>query len=328
MTTSKEMGFISTEKMMKNRYFSLSDWMLPLLVVLTAAVAGFIQPRFFTVSNAVNLASQLAPLLIISLGQAVAVIRGGLDLSLSSAMSLAGVAGIMIMNQYGIAAGLLAMLITGTMTGAVSGFIIAFFKTSPLVITLGMLSVAQAIALILSGGVPIYDVPAAYVQAVGYDTLLGLPMLVWIAVALTVMVAVLLKFTLFGRYVYAIGSNVSAASKSGINVRFVTVLVYMVSGFCAGTGAIVLTAWTSSAQPIAAANLTLQSLAAVVLGGVALAGGAGNIRQVITGVVVLTLLLNVMNMIGVSAYYQTLAVGIVIILAVVLDRLRRRGTEN
>lgn len=195
-------------------------------------------------------------------------------------------------------------------------------------ITLGMLSVAQAIALILSGGVPIYDVPASYVQTVGYDTLLGLPLLVWIAVALTVVITVLLRFTLFGRYVYAIGSNISAASKSGINVRLVTVLVYMASGLCAGVGAIVLTAWTSSAQPIAAANLTLQSLAAVVLGGVALAGGAGNIRQVITGAVVLTLLSNVMNMIGVSAYYQTLAVGIVIILAVVLDRLRRKNTEN
>ncbi|WP_410014779.1 ABC transporter permease [Sodalis sp. C49] len=327
MSTSREAGLLASGKGVKTRRFSLSDWMLPLLIVLTAVIAGFIQPRFMSVSNGINLACQLAPLLIISLGQAVAVIRGGLDLSLSSAMSLAGVAGVMIMNQFGVPAGLVAMLLVGTLTGAASGILIAVFNTSPLVITLGMLSVAQAFALILSGGVPIYDVPASYIEAVGYGTLLGLPVMVWIAIALTIMIGVLLKYTLFGRYVYAMGSNVSAASKSGINVKWNTVLVYMVSGFCAGTGAIILTAWTSSAQPIAAANLTLQSLAAVVLGGVALTGGAGNLRQVITGVVVLTLLSNVMNMVGVSAYYQTLAVGVVIIFAVILDRFRRHDSH-
>jgi ribose transport system permease protein len=324
MNTSRDVSLVASQKPAIRRQFSLSDWMLPLLVVVVAIVTGIIQPRFLSVSNGINLACQLAPLLILSLGQAVAVIRGGLDLSLSSAMSLAGVAGVMVMNHAGIPAGLLVMLLVGSLTGAVSGMLISFFNTSPLVITLGMLSVAQAFALILSGGVPIYDVPAAYIDTVGYGTLLGVPVMVWIAVALTVAIGVLLKYTLFGRYVYAMGSNVSAASKSGINVRLNTVLVYMVSGFCAGIGAIILTAWTSSAQPIAAANLTLQSLAAVVLGGVALTGGAGNLRQVITGVVVLTLLSNVMNMVGVSAYYQTLAVGVVIILAVVLDRFRRR----
>lgn len=325
MSTIRDADILTAGKNMKSKKISLSDWMLPLLIILTAVITGIVQPRFLTVSNGVNLACQLAPLLILSLGQAVAVLRGGLDLSLSSAMSLAGVAGVMVMNQFGVPAGIFAMLLVGTLTGAVSGILISAFNTSPLVITLGMLSVAQAFALILSGGVPIYDVPASFIDMVGYSTFLGLPVMVWIAVALTIVIGVMLKYTLFGRYIYAMGSNESAASKSGINVKFNTVLVYMVSGFCAGTGAIILTAWTSSAQPIAAANLTLQSLAAVVLGGVALTGGAGNLRQVITGVVVLTLLSNVMNMVGVSAYYQTLAVGIVIILAVILDRFRRRN---
>lgn len=123
------------------------------------------------------------------------------------------------------------------------------------------------------------------------------------------------------------GSNASAAAKSGVDVRLHTMLVYAVSGLCASIAAVVLTAWVSSAQPIAAPNLTLQSLAAVVLGGVALTGGAGGVRQVFVGVLVLTMLSNVMNMIGVSAYYQTLAVGIVIIVAVILDRYRRKTVE-
>ncbi len=309
------------------RRVSLSEATLPLVIVLIAVVAGIVQPRFFTSDNLINLARQAVPLMILSLGQAVAIIRGGLDLSLSSVMSLAGVAGLLVMQHYGIAPGIVVMLATGIVTGLVSGFIIAYFRTTPLVVTLGMLSVAQAIALILSGGVPIYDVPADYAQAIGFGSVAGVPVMVWIAVLLTLSILVLLRYTVFGRYIYAMGSNASAAAKSGVNVRFYTMLVYAISGFCASVGGLVLTAWVSSAQPVAAPNLTLQSLAAVVLGGVSLTGGAGGVRQVFLGVLVLTLLSNVMNMVGVSAYYQTLAIGIVIILAVVLDRFRRNEQD-
>jgi ribose transport system permease protein len=298
--------------------------MLPIFVALIALVAGLIQPRFWSVDNALNLARQMVPLLIISTGQAFAIIAGGLDLSLAAVMSLSGVLGVLVMPQWGIAAGIGVMIVTGCFLGAVSGAIIAYLRTSPLVVTLGMLSVAQGLALIAAGGVPIYDVPAAYVQSVGFDKVLGLPMTVWIAVIVAAGGAFILQRTVFGRYVYAIGSSASAAAKSGVDVRWCTLLVYVLSGFCAAVGAVVLTAWVGSAQPIAAPNITLESLAAVVLGGVALTGGSGSIRQVLLGVLVLSMLSNVMNMIGVSAYFQTLVVGVVIILAVVLDRVRRR----
>ena len=301
-----------------------ADAMLPLFIAAIAIVAGLIQPRFWSVDNFLNLARQMVPLMIISIGQAFAIIRGGLDLSLAAVMSLAGVAGVLVMQQYGVAPGIAVMIVTGMTTGAVTGGIIAYLRTTPLVVTLGMLSVAQALALIASGGVPIYDVPPAYVEAVGFGSVLGVPTTVLIAIAMSIAATLLLRRTVFGRYVYAIGSNPSAAAKSGVDVRFVTLMVYVVSGFAAAIGAVVLTAWVGSAQPIAAPNITLESLAAVVLGGVALTGGAGGIRQVFLGVLVLSLLSNVMNMIGVSAYFQTLAVGIVIIVAVVLDRLRRQ----
>src|SRR5690606_12054269 len=156
-----------------------------------------------------------------------------------------------------------------------------------------------------------------YVDFVGFGSFAGLPIMVWIALMLAVVAAAILRHTVFGRYVYALGSSESAAAKSGVNVRAYTVLVYGVSGLCAGIGAVVLTAWVSSAQPIAAPSLTLQSIAAVVLGGVALTGGSGTIWQVFLGVLVLSLLSNVMNITGVSAYFQTLIVGIVIIIAVI-----------
>lgn len=304
-----------------------SDTMLPIVIVAMAVIASLIEPRFLSVDNLINLARQMVPLLIISLGQAFAIISGGLDLSLAAVMSLAGVLGVLAMNDMGAVAGIVVMLATGAVMGFISGSVIAYFKTSPLVITLGMLSVAQALALILSGGIPLYDIHAGYAEAVGFNSLAGVPVMVWIGVVAALAAAFILRHTVFGRHVYAIGSSVSAASKSGVNVRLNTIFVYVFSGLCAAVCAVVLTAWTGSAQPIAAPNLTLESLAAVVLGGVALTGGAGGIRQVVYGVIILSMLSNVMNMIGVSAYYQTLVIGIVIILAVILDRIRDRSKE-
>lgn len=305
-----------------------SSLMLPIVIIGMGVIATLIEPRFASVDNMTNLARQMMPLLIMAMGQAFAIISGGLDLSLAAVMSLSGVLGVLTMAEYGAGPGIVVMLLVGLVMGALSGFVIAYFRTSPLVVTLGMLSVAQALALILSGGVPIYTVHAGYAQFVGFSDWLGVPVTVWIGVLFTCLGAFVLRKTIFGRYVYAIGSSASAASKSGVNVRLNVMLVYMVSGLCAAVCGIVLTAWTGSAQPVAAPNLTLESLAAVVLGGVALTGGSGGIRQVVYGVVILSMLSNVMNMVGVSAYYQTLVIGVVIILAVVLDRLRDRSQEG
>jgi len=302
-----------------------ADLILPLFIVLMAVVVGLIEPRFFAWSNILNLLRQMVPLLIASVGQAFAIISGGLDLSIAAVLSLAGVAGVLVMQDHGVVAGILVMILTGLVAGTVSGAIVAYLRATPLIVTLGMMSIAQAVALILSGGVPIYDVPTDFVDAVGFGKIAGVPTIVVIAVATTVVGWLLLRKTIFGRYVYAVGSNRSAATKSGINVSLTTMLVYTAAGTAAGICAVVLTAWVGAAQPVAAPTLTLEALAAVVLGGVALTGGSGGIIHVIYGVLILGMLSNAMNMIGVSAYYQTLAIGIVIIIAVALDRFRRKG---
>ncbi len=302
----------------------VEDVVLPLLILIIAIVAGVIEPRFWTLENLLNLARQMMPLLILSVGQAFVLISGGLDLSLAAVMSVCGVAGVLTMNGAGIPAGIAVMLITGLGFGLASGGIVAYLRATPLVVTLGMLSVAQALALILSNGTPLYDVPARFTETVGFASIAGLPCSVWVGTGCLLAGAFVLSRTVFGRYVYAIGSSVSAATKSGVNVPLYTMLVYALSGLCSAVGAVILTAWVGSAQPIAAPDITLQSLAAVVLGGVALTGGRGTMLQVLYGVTMLSMLSNVMNMIGVSAYYQTLVIGVVIIVAVTLDSLRRK----
>ncbi len=302
----------------------VTDWMLPLLIVVLATTAGILQPRFFSTSNLENLGRQLVPLLILSVGQCFAIVSGGLDLSMSSVLSLSGVAGVLAMGSLGVVGGTVLMLLVGSACGLASGLLIACLGTNPLIITLAMLSLTQAIALILANGVPIYDVPAPFTDTIGFASVAHVPVILLIAVLLLAIGWLLLSRTVFGRYVYAIGSNRSAALRSGIDVRATTAAVYAVSGFCAGVGAVVLTAWTGAAQPIAVPNLTLQSLAAVVLGGVALTGGSGGMIHVVWGVLILGMLSNILNLIGISAYYQTLATGAVILLAVMLDQLRRR----
>jgi ribose/xylose/arabinose/galactoside ABC-type transport system permease subunit len=307
------------------RTMKTSEFALPALILLICAGAGLAEPRFVSAANFANLASQIAPLLILSIGQAIAIIGGGIDLSLASVMSLAGVVGTLAMHQWGVPAGIAVTVLTGLAVGCVSGTIIAYLKTPPLIVTLGMLSITQAVALILANGVPIYDVPESFSSIVGFGTIGGVPATALIGVGLLLVAWLILRRTVFGRYLYAIGSNRSAAVKSGIDVALHTLLAYAISGTCAGIAGVVMTAWTSAAQPVAEPTLTLQSLAAVVLGGVALTGGSGGMLHVIYGVLILGMLSNAMNLLGISAYYQILAVGVVIILAVVLDRLRHRA---
>jgi ribose transport system permease protein len=297
---------------------------LPALILIIAVATGLAEPRFWSVANLQNLARQLAPLLILVTGQMFAVVSRGLDLSIAANMALAGVVGVLVVPQAGLGLALPAMVLAGLGIGLANGLIIVAFSVSPLIVTLGMLSVARGLALLFTAGLPLYNVPDALVDLVGFGTVLGVPVSSVIAFAVMALAAAVLRTTIFGRYVYAIGSNPVAARNSGVNVRLVTLLVYVVSGMMAGIAAIVLTAWVSAAQPLAGEGLELQSLAAVVIGGVALAGGSGTMPQAFYGALILGLLSNALNMAGVSSFLQTLAIGIVILIAVVVDRLRVR----
>jgi len=298
---------------------------LPAVIVVIALVTGWVEPRYWTSENMMNLARQLAPLMIISVGQAFAVISGGLDLSVAAVLALGGVVGAIVMLDYGIAAGLFAMIVTGSLAGLVNGVIITRFDVSPFIVTLGMLSMAKGLALMVAGGLPIYNIPDAFVDFVGYGRILGLPVGAVLALGAVALGWFLLGHTIFGRYVYAIGSNSVAAANSGVNVRFYTVLVYVLSGTMAGVAAVVMTSWVAAAQPLAAEGLELKSLAAVVVGGVALTGGTGSMFNVFFGVLILGMLTNSLNMIGVSSFMQVFAIGLVIVAAAVLDRIRARA---
>jgi ribose/xylose/arabinose/galactoside ABC-type transport system permease subunit len=301
---------------------------LPGLILVIAVVTGLAEPRFWSSANLQNLVRQLAPLMILAAGQLFAVVSRGLDLSIAANMALAGVVGVLAAPIGGLPLALVAMVAVGLMVGVANGLIIVAFSVSPLIVTLGMLSVSRGLALLLTSGLPLYNVPPSLVDAIGFGTLIGVPVSSLIAFGVMVLAAILLRATVFGRYVYAIGSNATAARNSAVSVGRVTVLVYAVSGMAAGIAAIVMTAWVSAAQPLAGEGLELQSLAAVVIGGVALAGGSGTMLQAFYGALILGLLSNALNMAGVSSFLQTLVIGVVILIAVVVDRLRVGAGER
>jgi ribose/xylose/arabinose/galactoside ABC-type transport system permease subunit len=302
----------------------MGNLILPLFILSLAIVTGLIEPRFWSEENLLNLSRQLATLMIISVGQALTVISGGLDLSLTAALALGGVYGVLAMGKAGLAVGVIVMILTGMIFGLTNGLIITLFQVSPFIVTLGTASIGRGLALIATGGLPIYDVPSALSDFFGYGKLLGIPNPALIAIATLLMGHILLRHTVFGRYVYAIGSSVKAAFNSGVDVSRQTILIYTLSGTTAGIAAVVLTAWVSAAQPLAAQGLELQSIAAVVVGGIALTGGTGGMLNALYGVLILGMLSNSLNMIGVSSFMQTLVIGIVIVVAVVLDRIRQR----
>jgi ribose transport system permease protein len=303
---------------------NLGDLVMPAFIIVYCVTVGLIEPRFLSWGNLDNLASQLAPLFVMSVGQAFAIICGGLDLSMAAVMSVSGIVGILSTKYVGPWGAVAVMAMVGAATGTFTGFIIAYQRTSPFIVTLGMASVVTAIALILAHGVPIYTIPEELSSTIGFGHFLGVPISFEIAVALMLLGSFLLRRTVFGRYVYAIGSSASAAARSGIPVAFYTMLVYAFAGFSSGIAAIILTSWVNAAQPVAEPDMTLKSIAAVVLGGIALTGGSGGMIHVLYGCIILGALSNSMTMVGVSSYYQILAIGIVIIVAVMLDRVRRR----
>jgi ribose transport system permease protein len=301
----------------------LRDFVLPIFIALLAILTGIVEPRFWTAENLLNLSRQIAPLLILSVGQAFVVIGGGLDLSIAASLALSGVYGVLVMNAYGLVPGVITMLVTGAVVGFVNGSIITRFQVSPLIVTLGMLSVCQGLALMATGGLPLYDVPGPFIDIFGYGVVLGLPVPAVLAVATLLAAALLLRYTILGRYIYAIGSSPAAAYSSGVDVASVSRMSYIMAGLSAGIAAIVLTAWVSSAQPLAGAGLELRSIAAVVLGGIALTGGSGSMLHALYGAIILGMMSNSLNMMGVSSFMQTLVIGIVIVVAVILDKLRR-----
>lgn len=285
-------------------------------------------PNFLTWSNVSGILLSTAVIGILALGTTFVIITGGIDLSLGTGMTLASVITAVLLVNLGLPLliGVVGGIAFGAFMGFVNGFNVAVLKIPPFIATLAMMLIAQGLALVISGAAPIYFTAVPGFTDISRGSLVpgvALPNAVLILFLLTGLAAVVLGKTILGRYAFAIGSNEEATAISGINVRKWKILVYTLSGAFTGIAGVVLAARLNSAQPALGLGYELQAIAAVVIGGTSLQGGKGSIVGTIIGALIMSVLVNGLRIMSIAQEWQTVVVGVVILIAVYADILRR-----
>jgi ribose/xylose/arabinose/galactoside ABC-type transport system permease subunit len=304
----------------KDPYF-WTNWIVVIAFVLVVAIFGTIKPHsYLTMYNFNNILVASAIPAIIAVGQTFAVATAGIDLSVSSIMTLGAVAfGLAFTNGWSVWASCLAGTIVGLLAGLTNGLIIAKRKISDFIVTLGMLSVASGIALVLSDGRP-RQIVSPFLSKLAINGVGEVPYLMIIALVITISAHFLLFNTRFGTHLLATGGDPEAARAMGISIDRIKIAVYGISGALAGFAAMLTISRIGAAEPAANTSILLNSVAAVVLGGVSLFGGRGTIFGPFIATLLLQALTNGLTVIGVAAYYQYVSIGLVVILSAALVR--------
>jgi erythritol transport system permease protein len=308
-------------------------------LIVIIAVFSFLSPYYFTLNNFLIMASHVAIFGILAIGMLLVILNGGIDLSVGSTLGLAGcIAGFLMqgvmLNNFGVIlyppvwAVVVITCALGALVGAVNGVLIAYLKVPAFVASLGVLYVARGIALLMTNGLTYNNLGGrpelgnTGFDWLGFNRLAGIPIGVIVLAVLAIVCGIVLSRTAFGRWLYASGGNERAADLSGVPVKRVKIIVYVLSGVCAAIAGLVLSSQLNSAGPTAGTTYELTAIAAVVIGGAALTGGRGTVRGTMLGAFVIGFLSDGLVIIGVSAYWQTVFTGAVIVLAVLMNSIQ------
>jgi ribose transport system permease protein len=304
------------------------DWdtaIVPLTFVAMILTFWALDPNYLSGTNVINVLNQVSILAVVTIGASIVIFTGGFDLSAGAIVALSGVTGALVMEQTGcVPLAVAAGIGVGVLVGLVNGVFVGYLGVSPLIVTLGALNICRGLALLLSGGSPIYSFPFSY-TGFGTSRFLEIPVLAWIAFGLFVLVALVLRFTPLGLYIYAVGGNPRAAKISGINVPAIRMLAFAISGACCGLAGMLLASRTGGGEPAAGFAYELEAIAAVILGGAALSGGEGRLWRSLMGIVMLAALGNGLNIVGIHPHWKGVAIGAILVIAASLDAVKRRG---
>lgn len=295
-----------------------------LLVVIIVLVVGFgiARPFFFSGGNLMNILLQAAVVGILALGQTYVLLTGGIDLSIGSTVAVAAVCSGLFSHSLPPVVAVLGGLLVGALCGLINGVLITVTNITPFIITLGTMSIYAGLALIIAGGQAIYGIPVGFENALA-GGIAGLPIPVFLFIILTTASALILRYTLFGEYLVAIGGNAEVARLAGIKVGRNTASAYIVAGTSAGLAGSILTARLGAADPTLGADLLLVAIAATVMGGTKLAGGEGSMIGAAFGAILIATLTAGLTSLNVQAFYQQVAVGAAIILTLLIDQLAK-----
>jgi len=301
-----------------------SSFNIFVVLVGMCAVMYLISPPFRSVNNLLSVARNFSAYAIAGIGATMIIITGGIDLSIGSIFGFSGVIACMGMQNLGlpvVPAVMLGML-TGMAMGLVNGLLIVKVKLPPFIATLGMLSIGRSLCYILTEGYPVTGVDEKFLF-LGQGYILNIPTPIWCMLVIAVIFAIFLNMTVAGRRIYAIGGNEEATRISGINTRILKILVYSIGGLLSGFAGIITAAKLGIGQPTAGNGYELDAIAAVVIGGASLAGGAGTVMGTIFGAAIMGVLRNALVLLSIKSHWQQFIIGCVIIIAVTLDQFRK-----
>lgn len=298
---------------------------LPLAIVATLVLFSLFEPRILSLNNLRNIAVQASYLVIFAMAQTIVLLTRGFDLSLGFTVSLVSVVASMAMVAMGggdtsMVFGIGAGVLVGLLIGLANGLIIAGVGVNPLVTTLGMANIVMAFASTVSGGFPVTGLPPSFNAIFAQAQFLSIPAPIWIAGLIFILLFLTLKATRFGRSLYIIGANPKAAVAAGIRTMPVLTIAYTLCAALTALGALLLTARTSSGEPNLGGNLTLEAIAAAVVGGVRLSGGEGGVGAALLGALFITVLSNGMNLVHIDGYLQQICLGVIIIISLIVSR--------
>jgi ribose transport system permease protein len=305
----------------------LAEYRVELVMLLAFALLcvalSILSPEFATGGNVRNLFWQATTTGIIAIGQCLVILTAGIDLSVGGIATFSAMVGGMVLMKAGVTAGVAVVLLMGAGIGAISGFLIAYTRLAPFIVTLGVASITRSLTYVITDAHSIVGLPKGY-RLFGYGHAFGIPVYIYILIGLFVVGHILLTKSKFGRFIYAIGSNEEASRLAGVNIRRYKALAYVITGMLAAVAVVIITSRLGAIDPDTGTGWEMDTIAAVVIGGTSLSGGKGSLIGTFIGVFLITVLHNGLNIIGVSPFWQGSAVGTVIIISVLLDRVLGR----
>lgn len=291
--------------------------------IVVALMASLATPRFLLPQNLSNVSLQVATVAVVSIGATLVILTGGIDLSPGSTVALVTCTLAILVKNMGIPLpiGILLVLLLGAVAGFINGFFSTFMKIPSFIVTLATMSIYRGLAFLITNGTPIFSV-SPDLEPIFYGKFLNIPLPFYYVIILYLLAAFFLRSTVLGRSIYAVGGNESAARLTGIRVNRVRLLAFVLAGLSASIGGVLLAAWLNSGSPNYGAELSLQSIAAAVIGGASLVGGYGSMMATLIGALTVAVVQNGLNLLAVPASWQEITLGMVIVLAVGLDMWR------
>ncbi len=298
------------------------------MLIVLCVVVGYLLPVFLTTQNLLNVLRQVSITSIVAVGMTFVIITGGIDISVGSTVALSGVVVAYALREgYGLEISIVAALIVSTAAGLLNGVLVSYGKVMAFVATLGTMNLFRGTALIVTNGQAIWGLPKDFVR-IGTGYVLGIPIPVIITFVIYISGHLLLTRFTFGRYTLAIGGDEEAARLCGVRVQRIKLLTYGFCGLMSGISGVVLAARLGSGQPSTGTGYELTAIAAAVIGGNSLSGGHGTVWGTLLGALILGVVSNALNLWGVASFYQTVVTGLIVLTAVLVDKLRRKPNSK